>query len=640
MPIDFPDDPSVGEQFTAGGQTWVWTGSVWSAYRGGPVVQYGNTAPENAVDGLIWFNTSNNTTNVYIDGEWIDTTNTTAVATTVVDDSDGDALTITQEGTGRALVVNGSTSVSGTLNATTLQQNGSGVALSSELTGHTSATTTVHGISDTANLVYTADARLSDARTPTAHASSHGSAGSDPVTLAQSQVTNLTTDLGNKASASDLTGHISATTSVHGITNTADLVVTTDARLSDNRTPTDGSVTDAKIVAGGLSTTAITGTAVVTGDSRLSDQRTPLDNSVTSAKIVDGTIVNADISTSAAVAFSKLENGSALSVLGRSANTAGANASIAAATDGHVLRRSGTAVGFGTIATAGIADSAVTSAKIADGTIVNADVSSTAAIAQSKVSGLTTDLAAKADKSAGYQYHSTIYITSNGNFEKAAALKLDSVAPSPEATPWLRAIRVRLVGGGGAGGGASATTSTQGAAGAGGGAGGYAERFYTNISALSASVSVTIGSGGTGSAGASGGGGGTTEFGGAGDAWRVRASGGGGAGWNLGSTAGGTLRQGSSAGSGSNGDLLLTGGPGQMMIVFVISAFNSLSGNGGNSFFAGGGHGAAPNIDSGSNGVNGSRGSGGSGAINLGTQASARAGGNGGAGIVIVELFA
>lgn len=39
------------------------------------------------------------------------------------------------------------------------------------------------------------DTRLSDSRTPTAHASSHGSGQSDEITIAESQVTNLTTDL-------------------------------------------------------------------------------------------------------------------------------------------------------------------------------------------------------------------------------------------------------------------------------------------------------------------------------------------------------------------------------------------------------------------------------------------------------------
>lgn len=51
--------------------------------------------------------------------------------------------------------------------------------------------------------------------------------------------------------------------------------------------------------------------------------------------------------------------------------------------------------GTGVVTTALIADSAVTSVKIADGTIVNADINASAAIAQSKVATLVTDLAAK-----------------------------------------------------------------------------------------------------------------------------------------------------------------------------------------------------------------------------------------------------
>lgn len=76
---------------------------------------------------------------------------------------------------------------------------GSAAAVASNLSAHEADTTTVHGITNTANLVYTDDARLSNARTPTAHASTHAAAGSDPVTLAQSQVTNLSTDLAAKA---------------------------------------------------------------------------------------------------------------------------------------------------------------------------------------------------------------------------------------------------------------------------------------------------------------------------------------------------------------------------------------------------------------------------------------------------------
>jgi hypothetical protein len=50
------------------------------------------------------------------------------------------------------------------------------------------------------------------------------------------------------AVASDLSDHESATTTVHGISDTANLVYTSDARLSDQRTPLDDSVTTAKIV--------------------------------------------------------------------------------------------------------------------------------------------------------------------------------------------------------------------------------------------------------------------------------------------------------------------------------------------------------------------------------------------------------
>ncbi|WP_374458500.1 beta strand repeat-containing protein [Chryseobacterium taeanense] len=86
-------------------------------------------------------------------------------------------------------------------------------------------------------------------------------------------------------------------------------------------------------------------------------------NAVTSAKIADGTVANAD-----------LANMAALTVKGNATNAAAAPTDIAAGTDGHVLRRSGTTLGFGTVDTAGITDGAVTSNKILDATVANADL--------------------------------------------------------------------------------------------------------------------------------------------------------------------------------------------------------------------------------------------------------------------------
>lgn len=68
-----------------------------------------------------------------------------------------------------------------------------------------------------------------------------------------------------------------------------------------------------------------------------------------------------------AVGNTKIRDSGALSVIGRSANSTGDPADISAsAASDAVLRESGSTLGFGTIATAGIADAAVTLAKMAN----------------------------------------------------------------------------------------------------------------------------------------------------------------------------------------------------------------------------------------------------------------------------------
>jgi hypothetical protein len=222
-----------------------------------------------------------------------------------------------------------------------------------------------------------------------------------------------------------------------------------------------------------------------------------------------------------------------------------------------------------------------------------------------------------------YAFRETVYFTSNGTFTKADY-------------PWLRAIRVRVVGGGGGGGGAATTSSNQTANAEGGPGGVYAESFITNIAGLSASVTVTVGSGGSGgSAGANNGAaGGNSSFGST-----VSAFGGGG---GVGSAAtNNTNVVGTTNPSlGGVGDLVIPGGRSRNNLTAMggsFDEFRSLSGGGGDSVYGVGGAGRTNN----GNGADGNgKGGGGAGALNAQSQGTARSGGAGTAGLVIVELFA
>lgn len=68
-----------------------------------------------------------------------------------------------------------------------------------------------------------------------------------------------------------------------------------------------------------------------------------------------GNTITASIFASS-IAYSRLVDETALSVLGRSANSAGVTAAITASSDGDVLRRSGTTLGFGSVLSTSISD--------------------------------------------------------------------------------------------------------------------------------------------------------------------------------------------------------------------------------------------------------------------------------------------
>jgi hypothetical protein len=206
---------------------------------------------------------------------------------------------------------------------------------------------------------------------------------------------------------------------------------------------------------------------------------------------------------------------------------------------------------------------------------------------------------------AGYIFREQLRFTSTGTFSKASY-------------PYLRAIRVRVVGGGGGGGSAQNAD----ACGGGGGGGGYAEGFITDIAGLASSVTVTIGGGGAGAttAGATGVDGSTTTFS------TISATGGSGGLGTTTTTAGvGGLR-----GAGSGGDINISGQNGFTGMPITPRQ----AGRGGDSEYGRGG----VQTGTASSGVGGNGfGSGGSGGV--ANSSTIRSGGDGANGIVILDLF-
>jgi hypothetical protein len=215
----------------------------------------------------------------------------------------------------------------------------------------------------------------------------------------------------------------------------------------------------------------------------------------------------------------------------------------------------------------------------------------------------------------GFEFFETITFTSSGTFTKADY-------------PDMRAIRIKVQGAGAGGAGAGATGSGQGSCGSGGGGGVYAESFITDLTSLTEDVSVTIGAGGAGGVGTgSGSDGGESSFG------SLVVAPGGTGGSSRAASAFPVLIVGGDLKTGGTGQIIRQGEPGGTGI--VVKQGQADGGAGANSLLGVGARGAT----SGNAGSNGEGfGSGGSGAANSASVA-ARDGGNGAAGIVIVEVF-
>lgn len=215
-------------------------------------------------------------------------------------------------------------------------------------------------------------------------------------------------------------------------------------------------------------------------------------------------------------------------------------------------------------------------------------------------------------------YMGSVYFTSSGTFTKATY-------------PWLRAVRVRLVG---AGGGSGSTTATLNATGdsstaGGGGGGAYAESFITDIASLASSVTVTVGTGVSQSAG------GSSSFG-SGEAYEVSAEGGSAGEVGVSLTTPFT-RRGGDRGVTGTGDLVIPGQSGGNGVI-LVAASQGYGGLGGASHLSGT---PIQKVNGNLNGDDGENYGGGATSPLSITQSGARTSGTtGGDGIVIVELYA
>lgn len=137
--------------------------------------------------------------------------------------------------------------------------------------------------------------------------------------------------------------------------------------LGDGSTLATSGAFTTTITATATTNISLSGDLTVSSAANISGTNTG-DQTITLSGDVSGTGTGSFVTTIAnnAVTFGKFQQSAAagLSVIGRNTNSAGNFAEISAANDGEVLRRSGTAIGFGTIGTAGITNSAVTYAKI------------------------------------------------------------------------------------------------------------------------------------------------------------------------------------------------------------------------------------------------------------------------------------
>lgn len=181
------------------------------------------------------------------------------------------------------------------------------------------------------------------------------------------------------------------------ISNTGTLTLPTSTDTLVGRATTDTltnkTISGASNTVSNLSPSAVTGTAVVTSDARLSDTRTPTDLSVTTGKIADSAVTTAKINASA-VDASKIASGAVGSTQIASGAVTTAKIAAGAVTTTELGTDSVTAakIAAGAVDTSELATGAVTTAKIAAGAVTATELGSSA-VTNAKIAAGAVDTA-------------------------------------------------------------------------------------------------------------------------------------------------------------------------------------------------------------------------------------------------------
>lgn len=346
------------------------------------------------------------------------------------------------------------------------------------------------------------DSRLTNSRTPTAHAVSHATGGTDVLTLGQGQITNLTSDLAAKVpttrtvtAGTGLTGGGALSSNItlavdfaaSGVSSASKAVRADDSRLTDNRPPGTHAATHR---AGGGDAVQLTQAQV---DNLTTDlaAKVPTTRTLTAGTgLTGGGILNADRSFAVDFVASGVSN----------------NTQVVRADDSRLSNSrapSGAAGGnlTGTYPNPTIANNAVTYAKIQQASAANVLLGCGSPAGNFSQIGLDASLSITAGnlKVVSTATGAALIGAANAAAARAAinlTLTYDVQTFTANGT-WTKpanaiASFVEVIG---AGGGGAAGTSTAG--GSGGGAG-YLIREMVPTSQLGATETVTIGTGGTG----------------------------------------------------------------------------------------------------------------------------------------------